>query len=121
MPRSPAAWEGRKRSRKRTTPGMTLVAALGVLTAVFTSILAFAFLYSFIGTNFICDCATASADGTTDKGAFSPTEERSSHCAACRRAADDLCSGVVAMIMGGLLALGTFVALGLCLPSLRKS
>ena len=92
-----------------------------LLSAIFASLLLFAFLYSFVGANFIRDCATACADGTTDECAFSASEERSGYCAARRGAANNLCSGVVAMVMGGLRALGPFVPLGLGLRSLRKT
>jgi len=81
----------------------------------------FALLHSFIGANFIRDYATTCSNSTTDQCAFSASEERSSYRAACRGAADNLCSGVVAMVMCGLRALGTFVALGLGLRSLRKT
>jgi hypothetical protein len=97
------------------------LAANKLLTTIFTSLLAFAFLYPFIGTNLICDCATACADGTPDKRAFSSAQQSSSNGAPCRGAADDLCSGVMAMVMGGLRALGSFVALRLGLRPLRKA
>ena len=92
-----------------------------LLPAVFASLLLFAFFYSFVGANFIRDCATARADGTPDECAFSASEERSGYCAACCGAADDLCSGVVAMVMGGLRPLGSLVALRLALRPLRKT
>lgn len=68
-----------------------------------------AFLYSFIFADLVGDGTTAGADCSADQSALTASGERADNGSASCRAANDLGSGVVAVVLLGLFALGAVV------------
>jgi hypothetical protein len=90
-----------------------------VVVLLFPLLLMLAFFNPFIFPDFIRDSATTRANRSTNQRAFSAAHKGSGHRAACGRAANNLRSGVMLMVMGRLGTLGLLMALSLCL--LRKT
>jgi hypothetical protein len=90
-----------------------------LVLVVFMPLACLTFFDSFVDADFICDGSSACSYRSANQRALASAQQCACNCAACRGAANNLCSGMVPMIMCRLCVLRAFMTFRLCL--LRKA